>query len=251
MLLIAEEHVLLHNMEISNAMNLLKCFAHVAGQRYIRAIMDREYSHSPERINERSIEYKFVFSALTMFQPSSVLDVGTGTTALPALIRTCGFNVTAIDNVRDYWPKGMYNRHYPVLDQDIRNPKIDQTFDLVTCISVLEHIQQSAAAVRGMASLLNPGGVLLLTCPYSENLYHPNVYELESSYGYGNKDFITQQYSRRELTLWLSETGLHLLKQEYWELFDSDYWSVGPRIGPNKSGAKERHQLTCVALMKG
>jgi SAM-dependent methyltransferase len=235
----------------SNAMNLLKRFAHVAGQRYVRAMMDREYSQPPIRINERSIEYEFVFSALTIFQPSSVLDVGTGTTALPALIRSCGFNVTAIDNVRDYWPDGMYNRHFPVLDQDIRNPKLGKTFALVTCISTLEHIQQSVAAVRGMASLLDPGGVLLLTCPYSENLYHPNVYELENSYGYGNNDFITQQYSRRELTLWLSEGGLHPLKQEFWELFDSDYWSVGSRIGPNKSSAQERHQLTCVALRKG
>ena len=102
-----------------------------------------------------------------------------------------------------------------------------------------------------MASLLNPGGVLLITCPYSENLYHSNVYELQSSYGYGNQDFITQQYSRRELTLWLSEAGLHPLKQEYWELFDSDYWSVGHRIGPSEGSAKDRHQLTCLALRKG
>jgi SAM-dependent methyltransferase len=232
-------------------MNLLKRLAHVAGQRYVRAMMDREYSHPSMHINERSIEYAFVFSELTIIQPSSILDVGTGTTALPALFRTCGFNVTAIDNIRDYWPKGMYNRHYHVLDQDIRNPKLDETFALVTCISVLEHIQQSVAAVRGMASLLDPGGVLLLTCPYSENLYHPNVYELEGSYGYGNKDYITQQYSRRELTLWVSEAGLHPLLQEYWELFDSDYWSVGARIRPNKSSAEERHQLTCVALKKG
>jgi hypothetical protein len=28
----------------------------------------------------------------------------------------CGFVVTAIDNVRDYWDHGMVNRHWTVLD---------------------------------------------------------------------------------------------------------------------------------------
>jgi len=39
------------------------------------------------------------------------------------------------------------------------------SFDLVTCISVLEHIPQDAAAVQAMWSLLRPGGKLILTLP--------------------------------------------------------------------------------------
>ena len=65
-----------------------------------------------ERFNERAIEYAFVFRQLGAFYPRSVLDVGTGTSALPALLRTSGFLVTATDNVRDYWPRGMLNWPY-------------------------------------------------------------------------------------------------------------------------------------------
>jgi hypothetical protein len=64
------------------------------------------------RINERPIEYRFVFGAIRQTAPESVLDVGTGESALPSLIRTCGPVVTAIDNIRDYWPEGMVNRHF-------------------------------------------------------------------------------------------------------------------------------------------
>lgn len=39
------------------------------------------------------------------------------------------------------------------------------SFDLITCVSVLEHIPEDEAAVRTMWSLLRPGGRLLLTLP--------------------------------------------------------------------------------------
>lgn len=39
------------------------------------------------------------------------------------------------------------------------------SFDLVTCISVLEHIPEDTAAVRSMWALLRPGGKLVLTLP--------------------------------------------------------------------------------------
>lgn len=40
-----------------------------------------------------------------------------------------------------------------------------QGFDLVLCTEVIEHIPDSAAALRGMRRLLKPGGVLVLSTP--------------------------------------------------------------------------------------
>lgn len=40
-----------------------------------------------------------------------------------------------------------------------------ETFDLITCISVLEHIPDDKGAVETMWSLLRPGGKLILTLP--------------------------------------------------------------------------------------
>ncbi|MEJ0100725.1 MAG: methyltransferase domain-containing protein [Pseudomonadota bacterium] len=39
------------------------------------------------------------------------------------------------------------------------------TFDLITCISVLEHIPEDSSAIKGMWSLLKSGGALILTVP--------------------------------------------------------------------------------------
>lgn len=40
-----------------------------------------------------------------------------------------------------------------------------ETFDLITCISVLEHIPDDGAALRAMIRMLKPGGMLVLSLP--------------------------------------------------------------------------------------
>lgn len=204
------------------------------------------------RFNERPVEYGFVFRKLGEIYPRTVLDVGTGASALPQLIRSCGYLVTATDNVRDYWPAGMSNRHYHVMDDDITATRLSDKFDLITCISVLEHIQTPDDAVRNMLSLLNPAGYLILTFPYNEGSYVRNVYELlGSSYGQGSS-FITQSFSRSELRRWFKENPGTIVDQEYWRFWTGDHWTVGdPVIPPEKVTSADKHQLTCILIQKG
>ncbi len=48
-----------------------------------------------------------------------VLEVGTGLTGWPAVLAQCGFVVTTIDNMRDYWPASAVNRHWSFRNVDI------------------------------------------------------------------------------------------------------------------------------------
>lgn len=152
---------------------------------YLKWICNQEYKkQSFIRFNERPVEYAFVFKNLTKIYPKSILDVGTGTTALPHLIRNCGFIVTATDKVHDYWAPGIINRHYHIVDDDIIETQLTEKFDLISCVSVLEHIEKADAAISNMLCLLNKNSYLILTLPYNEKSYIRNVYELEgASYG--------------------------------------------------------------------
>jgi len=203
------------------------------------------------RANERPVEFAFVFRQLARLYPRSVLDIGTGTTALPHLMRNCGFLVTATDNIRDYWPSGMVNRHYHVIDDDITNTRLRDEYDLITCVSVLEHIEDHAAAVRNMFKLLKPQGHLVLSFPYTERAYVRNVYELPGS-GYGRDfSFICQSYSRREIDAWLKANDGVLVEQEFWQFWRGDFWTVGDQVlPPLKVGAEDKHQITCLLLRK-
>ena len=197
------------------------------------------------------MEFGFVFRMMAQIYPLHVLDVGTGTTALPHLMRNCGCLVTAVDNVRDYWSFGMSNRHYHIIDDDITNTRLKGPFDMVTCISVLEHIEKHNDAMRNMFSLLKPKGHLVLTCPYTEKGYVRNVYELAgSSYGQG-APYITQSYSRNELNRWAEANKAAIVEQEFWQYWEGEHWTVGKQIiPPKKVSAADQHQLTCVLLQK-
>lgn len=230
-----------------------KALVHKIGSIYTKEICRREFmAQQFLGINERPIEYRFVFENLTAVFPQTVLDVGTGKTALPQLMRTCGFIVTAMDNVTDYWPSGMVNRHYHVVDNNILAPTIPGPFDLVTCISTLEHIPDHVRAVRMMFSLLRSGGRLVLTFPYNESKYVENAYALPGSIGADKYSFITQVFSRAEVNKWMQVNSATLVAQEYWQMFDGPFWTIGNRvIPPRRAKVGELHQISCIALEKG
>ena len=202
-------------------------------------------------INERPIEYQFVFKALTSLYPKTILDVGTGTTALPHLLSNCGFLVTAIDNIYDYWPKGMFNRHYHIIQDDIIKSKLKVKFDFITCISVLEHIRKNDDAIKNIFNLLKDKGHIVLTFPYNENKYIQNVY-LHAEAGYGKSlPYICQIYSRNDLNRWLKMNNGKIIKQEYWQVFSGKYWTFGDHLSPPIQVNKENeHHLTCVLIQK-
>lgn len=223
------------------------------GLSYARWLCKREFKQQTfNRLNERSVEYGFVFSQFTRFQPRTVLDVGTGQTALPHLLRTCGAVVTAIDNVRDYWSFGMVNRHWHVVDDDIRASRWMGSFEFITCVSVLEHVRDHGAAFAGMLRLLAPGGHLIVTAPYNEQAYCPNVYALPDSEVRHQKPlpYVTQAFSRAEVDGWLAG-GARLLEQEHWQFFEGAYWTVGAKLAtPRRVGPGELHQHSCLLFEK-
>lgn len=231
---------------------MLKSALHKIGRAYIARLCRSEFeSQSFRRINERPVEFSFVFRKLAEINPRTVLDVGTGKTSLPHLIRTCGFLVTATDNIVDYWPNGMINRHFHVMNDDITHTRLDQKYDVITCVSVLEHIDRHDAAIQSMLSLLNPGGHLLLTCPYHEQEHVDNVYDLEgSSYGQGAA-YQTRAYCRQDLQRWFPAETCQIREQEFWQYWEGKHWTVGKQIlPPTKSSVDQPHQHTCLDIEK-
>lgn len=225
---------------------------HAAGRWYIRRICRSEFEDQRfRRHNERPVEYRFALEVLGEYRPKTVLDVGAGTTAFPHLLRTCGFVVTAIDNVKDYWPAGMVNRHWMVLDVDITGPgTFAGPFDAVTCISVLEHICEHEKAMENMLGLLAPGGILVLTCPYNHHEYCPDVYHHPEVWSPTRVPYICQSFSRRELEGWLTG-GAELVRMELWKMWSGRVWRTGePAEWVQAASEDEPHQLGCFAIRK-
>lgn len=83
---------------------------------------------------------------------------------------------------------------------DITNiPEPDASFDAVMCIEVLEHLPDPVLALRELARLLRPGGVLIVTAPFcSLTHFSPHFYYT----GYSRYFY---EYWFRELQLEIEE----------------------------------------------
>lgn len=217
----------------------------------LNPVFYKENKYPLKRKNERANEFAFAFNCIAEKSPDTLLDVGTGKTSFPHLVQNCGIKVTAIDKITGYWISGFSNRHFKIKSDDITNPRIGQKFDMITCISVLEHIPLHREALKGMFSLLNPGGQIILTFPYNEHTYHPDIYRHPQA-GYGQQHpFIGQVYSRNEVNSWLADNNGVILKQLYYEAFTGELWTMGDPIYPlRETSATSRHHLTCLLLAK-
>lgn len=59
------------------------------------------------------------------------------------------------------------NSRLDIVSDITKIPVDDESFDVVLCTEVFEHIPDALAAVREFARILKPGGTLLITAPFS------------------------------------------------------------------------------------
>ena len=154
------------------------------GSRFLKVaacFVDYESEHLPP--DSRIVEDSFVFSKLIGYtKKGNALDVGCiarHNYISPSLAMN-GWNVYGID-IRNEWEFHHPNFHF--VQQDIRHSDFkDDFFDLITCVSTLEHIgllgyygnqtkvdDGDAETMKELKRILKPDGTLLLTVPFCDN----------------------------------------------------------------------------------
>jgi SAM-dependent methyltransferase len=84
-------------------------------------------------------------------------------------------------------------------------PFKDGTFDLVTALDVVEHLEHDVPAIREMLRVLRPGGILLITVPAVPILYGPHDRVLGH----------WRRYSSAELRRVVRRSGGNVLRMDY------------------------------------
>jgi hypothetical protein len=150
-------------------------------------------------VNERVVELPHAHALLLGLAPGSeVLDIGSCESPLPMEAASLGHRVTALDP-----------RSYPFAHPNIvsvaatvgewRGP--EKQFDLITCISAVEHFglgsygvhdeaEADIQAMNRMRHWLAPGGAMLLTVPYG----HPKTDEFQRVYDDAGLEALTEGY---------------------------------------------------------
>lgn len=165
--------------ELKQIETLARCFAHdfsENGDARVVLWVGKEYP--PDFVvAERFYEYTFVVEKLREYDivGKNILDVGSGSSILPGILVAYGNRVTCLDvqKIHVVWPD------LTVLEADLLTSDLPRDFDLVVCISTVEHFGLGRwgdkldvdGDFKGMAKLrscLKPRGKLILTHPVGQ-----------------------------------------------------------------------------------
>jgi SAM-dependent methyltransferase len=100
--------------------------------------------------------------------PGLALDLGSGRSPYRAPIERAGFELRTLDVTSDTGPDYVGTAESTGLESD--------SFELVLCTQVLEHVDDPWAAGREIARILAPGGSLVVTVPHVW-FFHPHPHD--------------------------------------------------------------------------
>ena len=166
---------------------------------------------------------EFVAAFARAVKPGSrVLDVGAGPGPYRKLFSHCEYR--AHDFGEEPTTKGRYTK----LDytSDILNiPAPDQSFDVILCTEVLEHIPDPVGALGEFARILREGGQLLLTAPLG-SLLHQEPFHFYGGY--------TPWWYRK----FLSESGFEIVQLDrnmgFFSMFGQEALRFSSLIHPRR-----------------
>jgi SAM-dependent methyltransferase len=147
-----------------------------------------------------------VARALRGRRPGTALDVGAAGGGNTRVLQAAGWRAAALE----YGEEGARvcaERGIPVLRGDAtRLPLAGESLDLVVAYDVLEHIEDDAAAAKGVFDLLRPGGLFLVAVPCDMKLWSAHDVAVDH----------VRRYSRSELLALLTGAGFEIEDVRSW-----------------------------------
>ena len=151
----------------------------------------------------------------------ATLDAGTGNGAFAMYAASRGNQVTAVSDFPSSLKKGERRARSMGLD-DLRFRLLDLReldrfagelgpFDQAFCLEVIEHIVDDGKLLRDLASVIRPGGRLLMTTPYLHHVPYYDELVTEAEDG----GHVRTGYTHEELERLLAAAGFRVVSRSF------------------------------------
>jgi 2-polyprenyl-3-methyl-5-hydroxy-6-metoxy-1,4-benzoquinol methylase len=175
--------------------------------------------HIPGRLRVWHIIRELRRLGLWSSRPLTVLDAGGGEGAFAYFLarKFPGWKVVVADNEPATIARGLrIKSRLNLANLDVREADLvhfadDALYDLIICSDVLEHIVEDELVVKGLAQVLKPGGVLIVTSPSVPQPRHLRLVAWrERRVGFKPSDYghVRAGYSHQELRRVMGAAGL-------------------------------------------
>jgi SAM-dependent methyltransferase len=195
-----------------------------------QAILDHEERHWWYRGRLRIVRQEV--ERLGLPEGASILDAGCGSGRVLDELARFG-DVTGVDlnpsAVAAAWSRG----HNVTRARVEELPFPDSTFDLVTCLDVIEHTPDDLRALRELVRVTRPGGYLLLTAPAYQSLW--------SAHDVRNEHY--RRYRRRILRRVAAKAGWELVRDTHFNSLLLPA-AAAMRLAGRAGGGEHRSELS-------
>jgi SAM-dependent methyltransferase len=142
---------------------------------------------------------------------SLVLDLGSATGGNSLHMMNLGLEVVSVE-FSDYGVEAQRNKGIEVIQADARSlPFKSNTFDLVICLDVLEHIEEDYLAAKEVQRILKPSGKFLFSVPEDPKLWSEHDLAVNHVRRY-SKESLTELVINSELKIINIWSSLILLR---------------------------------------
>jgi SAM-dependent methyltransferase len=127
--------------------------------------MDKQYIGTPESVDELQ---NIVISILNKQKRGMLLDAGAGSGKISKKLKEIGYSVRACDiETQHFQPKDII---IDFADLNHKLPYSDKSFDYITAIELMEHLENPWNFIREAHRITKPKGILIVSSPNMESL---------------------------------------------------------------------------------
>ena len=187
----------------------------------------------------------WLYSRIKKHLQGVVLDIGSGLGDIAQQFKEPGVQEVIFSDYDPLMLKALKERpislkKYRILPLDITNPQVlihpGGIADTITCINVLEHLDQDVTALKHMKHFLKKGGKIIIFVPALQSIY-------------GTLDRLVdhhRRYTKKTLSSVLQKAGLTIKDSYYMNMFGIMTWFLAGRVLKQK----EFHKQACLLLDK-